>query len=157
MDKFNKDHYVFSYPELSRRFQFELSYPLLQALLVGNLPFPRKPDQPIYRVVGPNRLVLRQSDRHMVIDNYLGEESGRVESLRVVQPATQNTLSLEYEDFKNLDGYLFPFTSRIMLDASPAPDQPRVLTEIGLSHSKVELLKNNPGFPFSIPSNYKKR
>ena len=157
MDKFNKDHYTFTYPELSRRFQFELSYPLLQALLVGNLPFPRQPDQPMYRVADPDRLVLRQPGRHMVVDNYLGEASGRVESLRVVQEVTQNTLSLEYGEFKNLDGYLFPFTSRIVLNASPAPDQPKAQTEIGLSHSKVELLKNNPGFPFPIPSGYKKR
>ncbi len=157
LDKFNKDYYAFTYPELSRRFQFALSYPLLQALLVGNLPFPRQPDQPIYRVADPDRLVLRQAGRQMVIDNYLGESSGRVESLRVVQSSTQNTLSLDYADFKNLDGYLFPFTSSIVLNASPAPDQPNTQTEIGLNHSKVDLTKNNPGFPFSIPSSYKKR
>lgn len=157
MDKFNREYYTFTYPELSRRFKFELSYPLLQALLVGNLPLPRQPDQPIYRVANPDRLVLRQPGSHMVIDNYLRESSGRVESLRVVQPVSQNKLSLDYSEFKNLDGYLFPFASRIVLNASPAPDQPRTQTEIGLNHSKVEFLKNNPGFPFSIPSSYKKR
>lgn len=157
MDKFNREYYAFTYPELSRRFQFELSYPLLQALLVGNLPFPRQPDQPIYRVADPDRLVLRQPGTHMVIDNYLGESSGRVESLRVVQPVSQNTLVLDYGEFKSLDGYLFPFASRIILNVSPTPDQPRTQTEIGLNHSKVEFLKNSPGFPFSIPSSYKKR
>lgn len=157
MDKFNKEYYAFTYPELSRRFQFELSYPLLQALLAGNLPLPRQPDQPIYRVADPERLVLRQPGRQMVIDNYLGESSGRVESLRVVQSSSQNTLALDYGEFKNLDGYLFPFASHIVLNTSPAPDQPRTQTQIGLIHSKVELLKNNPGFPFSIPSSYKKK
>lgn len=157
LDKFNKDYYAFTYPELSRRFQFELSYPLLQSLLVGNLLQPRQPDQPIYRVSDSDRLLLRQPGGQMVIDNYLGEATGRVESLRVVQPATQNALTLDYAEFKNLEGYLFPFTSRIVLNASPAPGQPRTQTEIGLNHSKVELLKNNPGFPFSIPASYKKR
>ncbi len=157
LDKFNKDSYTYTYAELSRKFQFELSYPLLQAVLVGNLPLPRQPDQPIYRVADPDRLVLRQPGSQMVIDNYLGETSGRVESLRVLQLSTQNTLSLDYSEFKNLDGYLFPFTSRMVLDSSPVPDQPRTQTEIGLNHSKVHLSKNNPGFPFSIPFSYKKR
>ena len=157
MDKFNREYYAFTYPELSRRFQFELSYPLLQALLVGNLPFPRQPDQPIYRLTDPIRLVLRQPGQYRVVDTYLDETSGRAESLRVVQSATQNTLSLDYGDFKNLGGYLFPYASRIVLNASPSPNQPRTRTEIGLNHSKVEFLENTPGFPFSIPASYKKR
>ena len=157
MDKFNREYYAFTYPELSRRFQFELSYPLLQALLVGNLPFPRQPDQPIYRLTDPTKLVLRQPGQYRVVDTYLDETSGRVESLRVVQSATQNTLSLDYGDFKNLDGNLFPYASRIVLNASPSPNQPRIQTEIGLNHSKVEFLENTPGFPFSIPASYKKR
>lgn len=157
MDKFNREYYAFTYPELSRRFQFELSYPLLQALLVGNLPFPRQPDQPIYRLTDSTKLVLRQPGQYRVVDTYLDETSGRVESLRVVQSATQNTLSLDYGDFKNLGGYLFPYASRIVLNASPSPNQPRTQTEIGLNHSKVEFLENTPGFPFSIPASYKKR
>jgi len=157
LDKFHKDYYAYSYPELSQRFQFELSYPLLQAVLLGNLPWPRQPDQPIYHVPDADRLLLRQQGRQMVIDNYLGESSHRVESLRVVQQATQNVLTLDYTEFKNLERYLFPFTSLVVLNASPAADQPKIQTEIELNYSKVDLTENNPGFPFSIPSSYKKR
>ena len=157
MDKFNKEYFVYNYPDLSQRFQFDLSYSLLQAVLVGNLALPRQSGQRIYRVPGQERLLLRQQGRQMVIDNFLGESSGRVESLQVVQQPTQNTLTLHYGEFKNLEGYLFPFSNRMVLDASPAPDQPKVPTEIGLNHSRVDLTKDNPGFPFSIPSSYKKR
>lgn len=157
LDKFNKDHYAYSYPALSRRFQFELSYSLLQAVLIGNLPLPRQPDQLMYRVLDQERLLLRQPTREVVVDNYIGESSRRLEEFRVVQRVSQNTLSLNYGEFKSLEGYLFPFTSLILLNARSAPDQPPVQTEIGLNYSKVDLIKNNPGFPFSIPSNYKKK
>lgn len=157
LDKFNKDYYAFTYPELSRRFQFALSYPLLQAVLVGNLPLPRQPGQRLYQEADRDRLLLRQKDGQAVLDNYIGESSYRLESLRVIQLATQNVLTLDYGEFKNLAGYLFPFASSIVLNASPTPDQPKTQTKIGLNHSKIDLTKNNPGFPFSIPSSYKKR
>jgi hypothetical protein len=157
LDKFNKDYYAFTYPELSRRFQFALSYPLLQAVLVGNLPFPRQPGQQLYQKSDHDRLLLRQKDGQAVLDNFIGESSYRLESLRVIQLATQNVLTLDYDEFKNLDGLLFPFASSIVLNAGPTPDLPKTQTTIGLTHSKVDLAKTNPGFPFSIPSSYKKR
>ncbi|MPR33622.1 DUF4292 domain-containing protein [Salmonirosea aquatica] len=158
LDKFHKELYTYSYAELSRRFQFDLSFPLLQAVLVGNLPLPRQPGQRMYQLPDQERLLLQQPGRQVVIDNYLGESSQRLEGLRVTQQVTQNVLTLEYGDFKKLDGgYLFPFTSLLVLHARPAANQPAVQTKIGLNHSRVELTQNNPGFPFSIPSGYKKR
>jgi hypothetical protein len=157
LDKFHKDYYAYSYPELSQRFKFDLSYPLLQALLVGNLPQPRQLDQRLYRGSTPDRLLLRQPGKQMVIDNYIGQLSQRVESLRVVQQSTQNTLTLDYSDFQKLEGYLFPFATLMVLHTRAAADQATAPTEIRLNHSKVDLTQNNPGFPFSVPSSYKKR
>lgn len=157
LDKFHKDYHTFSYPELSQRFQFNLSYGLLQSLLVGNLPVPRQPGQLLYREDDHDRLLLRQKDDRAVIDNYIGKSSQHLEGLRVVQPATQNMLMLQYGDFKTLNGYQFPFASWITLTTRAAPDQPLAQTEIGFSHSRVDLVESNPGFPFSIPASYKKR
>ncbi len=155
LDKFHKDYYTYDYAELSRRFQFDLSYPLLQSLIVGDLPAPRRANQPLYRKDGA--ILLRQLSDRLTLDNYFGESSGKLEHVLATQPFSQNTLKLDYADLKNLNGYLFPYATSIRLDSRPAPDQPFEPTEIEIKHSRVEVMNNNPGFPFAIPASYERR
>lgn len=155
LDKFHKDYFQFSYPQLSRQFKFDLSYALLQSLLTSNLPFPRQPGQKLYR--SGDAILLRQNAGPLTVDSYLGESDRKLERVKAVDPVSQNTLSLDYADFKQLDKYLFPYVGLIILNTQPAPDQPFVQSEIRLEHSRVELIKENPGFPFSIPDSYERK
>ena len=155
LDKFHKAYIKFSYPQLSRQFKFDLSYALLQSLLASNLPFPRQPGQKLYR--SGDAVLLRQNAGPIMVDSYLGESDRKLERIKAVDPASQNTLSLEYADFKQLEKYLFPYVGLIVLNTKPAPDQPFAQTEIRLEHSRVELTKENPGFPFTIPDSYERK
>ncbi len=155
LDKFHKDYYTYDYTELSRRFQFDLSYPLLQSLIVGNLPAPRRANQPLYRKDGA--ILLRQISERLTLDNYIGESSGKLERVLATQPFSLKTLKLNYSDLKNLNGYLFPYATDIRLDSRSGPDQPSEPTEIKIKHSRVETTSTNPGFPFAIPGSYERR
>ncbi len=155
LDKFHKDYFQFSYPQLSRQFKFDLSYALLQSLLTGNLPFPRQPGQKLYR--SGDAILLRQKAGSITLDSYLGESDRKLERIKALDPISQNTLSLDYADFKQLDKYLFPYVGLIVLNTKSSPDQPSVQSEIRLEHSRVELPEDNPGFPFTIPESYERK
>ena len=155
LDKFHKDYFQFSYPQLSRQFKFDLSYDLLQSLLTGNLPFPRQPGQKLYR--SGDAILLRQNAGQISLDSYIGESDRKLERVLATDPASRNTLSLDYRDFKQVEKYLFPFASLIVLNTRPAPDQPFAPTEIRLEHSRVEFSQENPGFPFAIPGSYERK
>lgn len=155
MDKFHKEYYVYTYEQLSAQFKFNLTYDLLQSLIVGNLPVPRKPNQKIRRE--KDFLLLRQDDGRIMVDNYIGEKNRKLKRLQAVEQPTKNSLTLDYEDFTELNSYLFPFTSLITLDVQSEQDKQYYQTVIRIKHSKVELIKTNPGFPFSVPSSYEKK
>jgi len=155
LDKFHKDYFQFSYPQLSRQFKFDLSYALLQSLLTGNLPFPRQPGQKLYR--SGDAILLRQNAGTITLDSFLGENSRKLERIKAVDTVFQNTLALDYADFKELNQYLFPYVGLIVLNTKPSPDQPSVQTAIRLEHSRVELTPDNPGFPFAIPDSYERK
>lgn len=155
MDKFHKEYYEFSYGELSARFNFDLSYPLLQSLIVGNLPVPRRPNQKLRRE--KDLLLLRQDAGRIMIDNYIGEKNRKLKRLQAVEQPTKNSLTLDYEDFTELNNYLFPYTSLLTLDVKSQQDQQYYQTVIRIKHSRVDLTESNPGFPFTIPDSYKKK
>ncbi len=154
LDKINGEYSVFDFPTLSRQFNFDLNFDLLQALIVGNLPLPKRPAQKIKNE--RDYLLLRQSEGKVLVENYIGEDDRKLKKLMVTEQPTKNTLRLDYADFKALNSFVFPYTSLITLDYKSDADGQFYQKLLQIRHNKVELVDKNPGFPFSIPANYKK-
>ncbi len=155
LDKINNEYTQYDFPALSKRFNFDMNFELLQALIVGNLPLPKQPAQKIKNE--RDYLLLRQTEGKVLVENYIGEENRKLKKLMVVEQPTKNTLRLDYADFTALNNFLFPYTSLITVDYKSGTDGQFYQTLLRIRHSKVELADKNPGFPFSIPPRYTRR
>ena len=155
IDKIHKEYSVYDFPTLSKQFNFNMNFELLQSLIVGNLPLPKRPAQKIKNE--RDYLLLRQSEGKVMVENYIGEQDRKLKKLMVTEQPTKNTLRLDYEDFTSLNNFLFPYTSLVTLDYKSQSDGQFYQTLLRIKHNKVELVDKSPGFPFTIPSNYKRR
>ncbi len=155
LDKINRQYAVADYRTISQQFRFQLTFALLQAVLVGNLPLPDSPAQPVR--AGPDTLLLRQTGGGTLIDNYVGEQNRKLTRLRIVQQVSNTMLRLDYQDFSALNAFLFPYTSQLLLDYKAAATGQPAQTQLTIRHNKVELVGESPGFPFSVPANYQRR
>ncbi|MBD2700926.1 DUF4292 domain-containing protein [Spirosoma sp. BT702] len=155
IDKIHREYSMYDFPTLSKQFNFQMNFQLLQALIVGNLPLPKRPAQKIKNE--HDYLLLRQSEGKVLVENYIGEEDRKLKKLMVTEQPTKNTLRLDYEDFTSLNNFLFPYTSLVTLDYQSKADGQFYQTLLRIKHSKVELVDKNPGFPFTIPASYKRR
>ena len=155
VDKIHKEYAVYDFPTLSKQFNFSMNFELLQALIVGNLPLPKRPAQKIKNE--RDYLLLRQSEGKVLVENYIGEQDRKLKKLMVTEQPTKNTLRLDYEDFTSLSSFLFPYTSLVTLDYKSQSDGRFYQTLLRIKHNKVELIDKNPGFPFTIPASYKRR
>ncbi len=152
MDKIEKQYTVYDFPSLSRQFNFDLSFDLLQALIVGNLPLPKRPALKVKNE--REYLLLRQSEGKVLVDNYIGENDRKLKRLMVTEQPTKNALRLDYEDFTALNTFLFPYSSLVTVDYKSQTDGQFYQTLIRIKHNKVELVEKDPGFPFTIPGKY---
>ncbi|WP_221394896.1 DUF4292 domain-containing protein [Dyadobacter sp. NIV53] len=155
MDKFHKQYFVFSYEQLSRQYNFDLNFPLLQSVIIGNLPFKQQPDSEFQKE--SDFFVLKQKEGRINIENFVAESNLKLTHLNATETGTTNTFSLDYEDFKQVDSFLFPFMSFVKLNVKSPKDQQPSETTIRLKHSKVDIVSQSPGFPFNVPSGYKRK
>ncbi|WP_421828017.1 DUF4292 domain-containing protein [Larkinella sp.] len=155
MDRIHREYSVYDYTSLSQRFNFNLTFGLIQSLLIGNLPLPQEPAQRVKNE--KDYLLLRQREGKVMVDNYIGEENRKLKKLLVVEQPTRNSLTLDYEDFTVLNNFLFPYTSLVTVDYKSKNDGQPYQTVLRIRHNKVELTDKNPGFPFSIPPKYQRR
>lgn len=155
IDRHNKAYYQYDFASLSQKFNFQLSFDLIQSILVGNMPIPKKPGE---RFKKENEyFMLRQNEGKISLENYIGEQNRRLKKLLVTEQPGKNSLTLDYEDFTQLNNYLFPYTSLIQLDYESKQDQQRYQTVFRIKHQKVELSEKTLTFPFSIPAKYEKK
>jgi len=154
LDKIHREYSVYDYPALSKQFNFAMNFDLLQALIVGNLPLPKRPAQKVKNE--RDYLLLRQSEGKVLVENYIGEDR-KLKKLMVTEQPTKNTLRLDYEDFSLLNDFLFPYTSLVTLNYQSKTDGQFYQTLLRIKHNKVELVDKNPGFPFTIPASYERR
>lgn len=155
LDKFHKEYFAFNYEQLSKKYNFDLNFALLQSIIIGNLPFPQEPNAEFTKE--ENFYVLRQAPERLTVDNYIASDNLKLTRLKATEVPTENTFTLDYEDFKDVKDVLFPFTSLIRLSIKSAKDQQVSQTTMRIKHSKVDLVDQNPGFPFNIPSSYTRK
>jgi hypothetical protein len=155
MDKFHKQYFVFTYEQLSRRYNFELSFQLLQSVIVGNLPFPVRPEDRFTKE--DPFFVVNQEKGRIGVNNYVAQDNLKLTKLLALETGTDNTFALEYSDFRAINDLLFPFTSMVTLHVKSLQDGKTADTKIMLKHAKVEVQTQSPGFPFSVPSGYTRK
>jgi hypothetical protein len=155
VDKFHKNYFVFNYEQLSKQYNFDLNFALLQSVIIGNMPFPQPEDAQF--VKQNDFYVLKQIVERLEVDNFIGENNLKLSRLKATEVPTQNTFTLDYEDFREVQGLLFPFTSIININVKSQKDQQVNQTDMRIKHNKVDLVRESPGFPFSVPSGYNRK
>lgn len=150
-----REVYPYSFAELSRKFGVDLNYDLIQSVIVGNLPIKRSRRDKVTK--GKDYFLLRQDEGKIMVDNYIGERDRKLKKLEVKEQATNTALKLEFEDFTDLNSFLFPYSSLITVDYQSKETNQQYQTLIQIKHQKVDLTDEPLGFPFSIPSRYERK
>jgi hypothetical protein len=144
--KINGEYYRMSYDSLSVKMGFKVDYSILQSLIVGNQPFKKNNS----RVIRENEnIILKQQEGRVNIDNMVGPNR-KLKKLLMNDVPTNNKMTMDFEEFTELNQVLFPFSSQINLDVKDK-NNVNVNTLITIKYSKVELLDTPLEFPFRVP------
>ena len=74
----DKEYYVFDYDELSKRYNFEINYDVIQAAMLGNLVMPQKRGRSDCSG-DPSFFVLKQQANTITVENYINAASRKLE------------------------------------------------------------------------------
>jgi hypothetical protein len=154
VDKLKNEYTVYDFETLSEKFNFNITFDFIQAAILGNLPLSQKKDKAkLIREKG--QYLLRQNENSVTIDNYINSENMKLKKLFMVEQPSNNSLTLDYEDFKVLNSFLFPYSSLLSLQYTSSEGYYN--TSVAIQHQKVELSDKELKFPFNIPQKYDRK
>lgn len=150
LNKLQKEYYAYSFSELSHKLGVKVDYNVLQAALLGDLILPVSRRDRVERL--PEKVVIRQEQDGIQLANYISNETLQLLQVIMQDGSGQNSLTLEYDEFRQQDDRVIPFESKI--SASYTQKGRLNNTTVAFKHNKAEFSENGVSFPFSIPSSY---
>ncbi len=149
----DKEYYVFPYQELSDRFQFNVSYDVVQAAMLGNPIIPRSERDDVAQESSMYLLRQHQSDVNVV--NYVNAASMKIEKVEMKQEESMNSLIINYSNFQPVGDKIFPYNGTINLFYKTLSGL--LNTTIIFEYNKAEVGDKELRFPFNIPKRYVRR
>jgi hypothetical protein len=149
----DKEYYVFDYAELSKRYNFDINFNVIQSAMLGNLISPRKTDDEV--VQETSYFLLKQNSGTIDVFNYVNSASMKIEKVEMKEGNTSNSLVINYSNFQPLSNKLFPYNGTISLFYKTLSGI--LNTTIIFEYNKAEVGDKELKFPFNIPKRYVRR
>jgi hypothetical protein len=143
-DKLNKKNMAYNFSELSQLANFPVSFSMLQAAIIGNMPFVIKDAKAIAE---GNYFRLLQKEDNLLADHFVSRQNLKLARLLLSDQETDNRMEIAYDNFGNVGDMLFPFKANTSIDYNL--NGVRSATEVEIVHSKIDLPSRPVSFPFN--------
>lgn len=152
---YQKEYYIFTYQDLKRRLNFDLNFNLIQATLLGNPPLAEIEEDSSYTRQDTSYTIIEQKRNSIKIENFVKNKTLKLEKLEIRDEVTDNSLDINYDDFRLLDNILFAFKNIISLKYKNDKGFQNIY--IGIEHIKVEIKDKDLKFPFNIKNRFERK
>lgn len=149
----DKEYYVFTYAELSERFNFEINYGVIQSALLGNPILAKKPEDEIGQEGTFD--VLLQRAGSVAVKNLINSTTRKLEQVELSETTSTNSLKVTYSNFQPVGDRLFPYNGIISIFYKTPNGI--VNNTISFEYNKAEVGDKELKFPFNIPKRYDRR
>ena len=150
LDRLHRTYYKYDFTSLSKQFNFNINYDLVQSILIGNMPIKKREIDEVSKQ--ESVFVIKQKEGFVQIENVIAESNLKLQKVNASDETGDSKMGIDYANFLTLSEFIFPHEIRAKIDAKK--DGKLLQTSINLQHNKIEVLDQSPGFAFSIPKSY---
>src|SRR5688572_21289106 len=149
----DNEYFQFDYAELSKRYNFEINYHVIQSAMLGNLIIPRQESDQVLQETA--FFILKQQANNISVDNFISLASKKLEKVELKESNSANSLIINYSNFQPMGAKLFPYNGTINLFYKTIAGL--LNTTIIFEYNKAEVGDKELKFPFNIPKKYVRR
>jgi hypothetical protein len=149
IDKINNKYLKADYRQLSKVYDFQLNYGLIQAIMIGNLLFPSIKSELSKSETGSS---FKQNNERYQIKSFVGKESRKLEQVSVEDVETKTLFSVNYSDFRPLDETSLIAYAILVTVESLSKEKPKTIMDVTVN--KVVLETDAQKFPFNVPDKF---
>lgn len=146
MNRLQKEYVATDYSFLRNRFQVDVNFEILQAILLGNYQ-----QQGTEKAMDEGELQhVQQMRENLLFDFFIGRLNSKLQQLNVQDKNTGNTIAVLYSSFENIgqEPFAHALAAQVLQNGEVA--------DFKINYSRVAVSDEALSFPFSVPSDYKR-
>jgi len=152
LDRLGKKCYFAAIESIEEQLGVAVSFEVLQAVLIGQLPFDQK-NRPEKIAQSEKNISYQQKNPHYTLSAVLELLSKTVSQIEINQNNAQNRLFIQYDDVQAVEQFNMP---HLLLAKYFTAGQQKPAYTLELTFSKVTLENQGIDLPFIIPEKYEK-
>ncbi|RIJ43139.1 DUF4292 domain-containing protein [Pontibacter oryzae] len=145
MNRLKKEYAATDYRFLRNKFQVDVSFDVVQAILLGN-----------YQSQGAEKVIHAEGAQHvqqqresLIFDYFISNLNNKLQQLNVEDKNTSSTITVKYNGFEPIGEVPFAYNLAAQIL------QKGEVSDFTLKHSRVTISDEALSFPFTVPSEYK--
>jgi Domain of unknown function (DUF4292) len=148
LDKLNRKYYATSFKSLSKMFEFDIDFQILQSALFGNLPIKPNEEDVYFDEIKNFRLSQKRKD--VTFENKFDKDNMKLFLVEAKDSVSQSQMELSFKNYVKESDYFVPNLIQLLFISGQNGER----TNIDFEHSKFDFLDRNLRFPFSVPKGY---
>lgn len=149
LNKLDKDFDQYTYESISKDFDFDINYQLIQSVILGNLIFPYDRQQVVR---SEDTFTYATRSGNYKFENFIGALTKKLEKIEVKDAVTKNQVLVGYQDFQQVGEQIFPFKIKAVLEYGG--NIKKEDTKVDIEFNKILIEEKPLKFPFNIPQRY---
>lgn len=150
IDKINKQYTITDFASISKKFDFDINYSLLESVVLGNLVTPYS-DEMIRKTEKFYSYENQFGNFHFL--NSIGTKTHKLEKLMVQDTVSENSIYVNYSEFQLVEDQTLPFAIKAELTKGKPME---TATKVDIAYNKAEIEKKPLKFPFNVPQKYER-
>lgn len=145
MNRLKKEYAATDYRFLRNKFQVDVSFEVIQAILLGN--YQSQGTEKVINAEGAQH--VQQQRQNLVFDFFISNITNKLQQLNVEDKNTNSTIKVKYNGFEPIGEVPFAYNLAAQIL------QKGEVSDFTLKHSRVAISDEPLSFPFTVPSEYK--
>lgn len=155
LDRIHNKLYSYDFSYINSSFNSNINFYNLQALLVGNLAFPKQQTDKLVKQDDLGFFLFRQNREGIKVDNYIPFQNRKVETIEIQNAQSNGSLSLKYSDFAPLDSFMFANHVKALVRFVNGGAEKNTIIDV--QHHKAEIVIKPLNFPFNVPKRFEEK
>ena len=147
---FKKEYHVFYYEYLSSKLNYPITFDMIQAIILGNIP----------KKINSNNKISKNEDFYQILfphDQYsieykVNTTTMRLNGVNISEENSNNNTQVNYSKFKLVNDYAFAY--KVLINMLFEVNEDKIRTTIDIEYIKAQIEEKELKFPFHISKKY---
>jgi len=145
-----KEYYVFTYDDLSEKFNYPMNYDVIQSVVLGNMPKKITPQDKVTK--GEDFYEVSLTNDPYKLECKVNRSTLKLETVDISQENSTNNAQINYSNFQLVNDHAFAYKGLVHLVYKVKEDN--INTTIDIDYIKAEIEEKELKFPFNVPKKY---